>query len=229
MKIRIVHVALVIIAMLMLAMWLTARQKEASIAKAVSQTEPATPLLQAPLPTPAIVPADPLSATPEARAYRSRLAFEQDARAFLRDAPKLDAATRLARARALSREIDRREQASELSAGEAMMMHIGLIHAAVEDSKERLRQSQAVTNRYRERSALQQASFAAQQQQDAKFQQYKAREAQIVSEVLAMTDYPNGMSRDDYLRLRLQEAREAINNAAAATPPPAAPAVPPSR
>jgi hypothetical protein len=109
-----------------------------------------------------------------------------------------------------------------------MMMHIGLIHAAVEDSSERLRQSQAVTNRYRERSALQQASFAAQQQRDAQFQQYKAREAQIVSEVLAMTSYPNGMSRDDYLRLRLQEAREAINNAATA-PAPAAPPVPPSR
>lgn len=227
MKIRPIHVALVIIAMLMLAMWLTARQKEAAISEVVSRPEPATPLLQAPSPAPAVVPADPLSATPEARAYRSRLAFEQDARAFLRDAPKLDPATRLARARALSREIDRREQARELSAGEAMMMHIGLIHAAVEDSGERLRQSQAVTNRYRERSALQQASFAAQQQRDAQFQQYKAREAQIVSEVLAMTEYPNGMSRDDYLRLRLQEAREAINNAA--TPPPAAPAVPPSR
>lgn len=222
MKIRPIHVALVVIAMLMLTMWLTARQKEATISEVASRPEQAGPLLQAPLPAPATVPADPLSATPEARAYRSRIAFEQDARAFLRDAAKLDAPTRLARARALSREIDRREQARELSAGEAMMMHIGLIHAAVEDSKERLRQSQAVTNRYRERSTLQQASFAAQQQRDAQFQQYKAREAQIVSEVLAMTDYPNGMSRDDYLRLRLQEAREAINNAAT-TPPPAAP------
>lgn len=227
MKIRPIHVALVIIAMLMLTMWLTARQKQAAISEVVSRPEPAAPLLQAPLPSAASVPTDSLSATPEARAYRSRLAFEQDARAFLRDASKLDASTRLARARALSREIDRREQARELSAGEAMMMQIGLIHAAVEDSRERLRQSQAVTQRYRERSALQQASFAAQQQRDAQFQQYKAREAQIVSEVLAMTEYPNGMSRDDYLRLRLQEAREAINNAA--TPPPAAPAAPPSR
>ena len=41
----------------------------------------------------------------------------------------------------------------------------------------------------------------------------KAREAQIVSEVLAMTTYPGGMSRDDYLRVRLQEARQSIYGA----------------
>jgi hypothetical protein len=227
MKIRPIHVALVIIAMLMLTMWLTARQKEASIVKAATQPEPATSLLQAPLPTAATAPADPLFSTPEARAYQSRIAFEKDARDFIRDAAKLDANARLARARALSREIDRREQARELSANEAMMMHIGLIHAAVENNGDRLRQSQEVMARYRERSALQQAAFAAQQQRDAQFQQYKLREAQIVSEVLAMTDYPNGMSRDDYLRLRLQEARETINNAATA-PPPTPPTVPPS-
>ena len=225
MKIRIVHVALVIAAVLMLAMWLTARQKETSIAKVASQPGSLTPFATAPQPSVVAAPADPLSDTPEARAYRSRIAFEQNARAFLRDAPKLDDATRLARAQVLSREIDRREASLELSAGEAMTMQIGLIHAAVNDSSERLRQSQAVTNRYRERSAIREAAFAPEQQPDARFQRYQAREARIVSEVLAMTDYPNGMSRDDYLRLRLQEAREAINNAAI-SPPPAAPAPP---
>ena len=43
------------------------------------------------------------SATPEARAYQERLAFENEARAFLRDAPKLDDKTRMRRAQALSR------------------------------------------------------------------------------------------------------------------------------
>jgi hypothetical protein len=225
MKIRPIHVALLVIAMLMLTMWLTARHKEASVANTGAEPESAALAAQSQQPSAIETPVDPLTETPEARAYRSRLAFEQSARAFLRDAPKLDNAARLARARALSREIDRREQVGELSASEAMTMQIGLIHAAVTDNSERLRQSRAVTERYRERTAIRQAAFAAQQQRDAQFQQYKVREAQIVSEVLAMTEYPNGMSRDDYLRLRLQEARAAISNAT--TPPPTtAPPIP---
>ena len=150
-----------------------------------------------------------LAASPEARAYRSRLGFEQRVRAFLRDAHTLDENARREQAQAIGREIDQREQARELSAGESVVLRVGLIEAAVQDQAERLRQSQALVDRYRQQTDARQAAFEDQQRQDAGFQAYKAREAQIVSEVMAMTSYPGGMSRDDYLRVRLQEARQA--------------------
>lgn len=40
------------------------------------------------------------------------------------------------------------------------------------------------------------------------FSAYKSMERQIVEEVQGMEQIPNGMRRDEYLRMRLQEARE---------------------
>lgn len=209
MKIRFVSIGLVISAVLMLAMWMAAQQRQDSVARMIAQPDPVSP-----------APADPdaaAAATPEARANQGRLAFERQARAFVRDAAGLDDATRMARARALSRDIDRREQNRELSGDEAMMMRVGLIQVAVKDPRERVVQIQEVIDRQREQTAARQRALLAQQQRDAKLKDYKAQEARIVSEVLAMQSYPNGMSRDDYLRQRLQVARDTIN----ATPAPA--------
>lgn len=202
MKIRLVHVGLVVAVVLLFALWGTAHLRQASVTQAITRPDPAVASQAQPDPA--------MASTPEARAYQSRLAFERHARSFLRDAPGMDDRTRIQRAQALSREIDRREQARELSADEAVMLRIGLIHAAVKDDRERVRQAQEVVDRYRKQTAERQAAFLAQQRRDAQFQEYKATEARIVSEVLAMPSYPNGMSRDDYLRQRLQEAREAI-------------------
>lgn len=205
MKIKPVHIGLAIAAALALALWMTRHRDDASVEHLSASAEAGMPS------TPAAT--DPkqatLAATPEARAYRSRLAFEQRVRAFLRDAHTLDENARLEQARAIGREIDQREQARELSAGESVVLRVGLIEAAVQDEAERVRQSQALVDRYRQQTAARQAAFENQQRQDAGFQAYKAREAQIVSEVMAMTSYPGGMSRDDYLRVRLQEARQA--------------------
>ena len=47
------------------------------------------------------------------------------------------------------------------------------------------------------------------------FERYKAREKAIVEEVMAMDDIPGGLTRDQYLRDRLQEARvEAMGRSA---------------
>jgi hypothetical protein len=212
MKIRLVHVGLVLSLVLMFALWGSAQLRQASVTQAVASPDPAV--------APQAQPDPAMASTPEARAYQSRLAFERHARSFLRDAPGMDDRTRIQRAQALSREIDRREQARELSADEAVMLRIGLIHAAVKDDRQRVRQAQEVVDRYRKQTAERQAAFLAQQRRDAQFQEYKAAEARIVSEVLAMSSYPNGMSRDDYLRQRLQQAREAIYANATKAPAP---------
>lgn len=227
MKMRLVSIGLVISAVLMLAMWIAAQQRQKSVERMIAQPEPAAaPAAGA---TGATDPNPPPAATPEARADQSRLAFERQARAFLRDAPRLDDATRMARARALSQDVDRREQNRELSGDEATMMRVGLIQVAVKDPRERVIQIQEVIDRQREKTAARQRALLAQQQRDAQallarqqrdaqLREYKAQEARIVSEVLAMDSYPDGLSRDAYLRQRLQAARDTINRTRAPAP-----------
>ncbi len=213
MKIRLVSIGLVISAFLMLAMWLAAQQRQNSVARMIAtQPEPTVPIVAE--------PSTGLAATPEARADQSRLAFERQARAFLRDAPALDDATRMARARALSQDIDRREHNRELSGDEAMVMRVGLIQVAVEDPRQRVTQIQEVIDRHSQQKAARQRALLAQQRRDAQLKDYKVQEARIVSEVLAMERYPGGLSRDAYLRQRLQAVRDTINRAPAPTPAP---------
>lgn len=195
MKIRFVHVGLVIAAALMLAIWMSAKLREARVAKALAE----------PIPVEATA-----AATPDAAMRRSRQAFERMAREFLRDAPNMSPEIRMQRAQALAREVESLERGGELQADEAVLIRIGLIQAAVVDDTERVRQAQAVVDHYKAQTEQRKAAAAAQVQRDARLRQYKAREAEIVAEVLAMSSYPGGLSRDDYLRLRLREAHAAI-------------------
>lgn len=195
MKIRFVHVGLVIAATLMVAIWMSAKMREAQVAKALAEP----------------IPVDTSAAsTPDATKRRSRDEFQRMAREFLRSAPNMSPEIRIQRARALAREVEVRERAGELSGNEAVLIRVGLIQAAVVDETERVRQAQAVVDHYREQSTRREAATAARLQRDAQQRQYKAREAEIVAEVLAMSSYPGGLSRDDYLRLRLREAHKAI-------------------
>ena len=205
MKIRFVHVGLVIAATLMVAIWISARMREAHTARILAEPGPADTAA---------------AAAPDAAGQRSRQAFQRMARQFLRDAPNMSPEIRLERARSLAREVEVRERAGELTGEEAVLIRIGLIQAAVVDDTERVRQAQAVVDHYRAQSQQRQAAAAARLQQDARQREYKAREAEIVAEVLAMSSYPGGLSRDDYLRLRLSEAHRAIYGAAR---PPAVP------
>jgi hypothetical protein len=42
------------------------------------------------------------------------------------------------------------------------------------------------------------------------FQLYKVREREIVAEVMALQSIPDGLSREEYLRRRLQAEREQL-------------------
>lgn len=150
------------------------------------------------------------NASPQAQAYRQRQIFEQRVREFVRDGAKMGAVERSERAREIAQEIERREKNKELSAGEAVLLKISLIQNSIDDEAEKVRQVESLVAQYRRDAAQREAAWLAQQQRDARFQNYKAREAQIIAEVMAMQSFPNGLSRDEYLRLRLQEARETI-------------------
>ncbi|WP_242108073.1 hypothetical protein [Luteimonas aquatica] len=162
---------------------------------------------------PAAVPASAtelaaLRATPQARDYAARRAFDADIRAYLREASAMNAVQRSERARALSAQIDAYERARQLSAGEALLLRAALIQASGAEEPARAEQMAALVQRYRDTAQRREAEWNAQLQHDPKFRDYKSREREIVAEVMAMPHIPGGLSRDAYLRQRLLQARE---------------------
>lgn len=178
------------------AWWATRAPAAAPRAQAAGADEPPSPALAA------------LQATPQARAHRERQRFEQDARDFFARAPSLRAVGRSERADTLTRQIDRYEAEGGLSAGEAVLLRTALVKATVDDPARQAEEVAAIADRYRAHADQRMAAFAEQQRNDPRFQSYKAREAQVVAEVMAMPTVPAGLTRDQYLRQRLQEERE---------------------
>lgn len=175
----------------------------------------ASPVAIVPDPTNIPGTAQDSSAVPEAwrndprvRAYRERLAFQRDARLFARQAASLDPGERARRARNLASAIDRYERAGELSAGETLMLRIGLIRADDGDEASQVRRITDLVERYHAHARARNAAFLQAQRNDRQFNDYKHREARIVREVMAMSRIPGGLPRDAYLRQRLQQERQ---------------------
>ncbi|HEY0686234.1 MAG TPA: hypothetical protein VGD45_28090 [Steroidobacter sp.] len=137
-----------------------------------------------------------------------RARFNERAREFFAQAPALSPEEARRRGADLSQELSRIEQAGGLSAGETFLLRAGLIRATVADERQQLAQIRALKERYeldtRQRNALAAA------QSDPMFQLYKVRESQIVAETLSLQTIPDGLSRDEYLRRRLQAEREQL-------------------
>ena len=149
-----------------------------------------------------------LQATPQAQEHLERQRFEADAKDFFARSASLRAVERSERADALTRQIDKYEAACGLSAGEAVLLRTALVKATVDDPARQAEQVAAIADRYRAHADRRMAAFLEQQRNDPRFQAYKAREAQVVAEVMAATTIPAGLTRDQYLRQRLQQERE---------------------
>ncbi len=146
-----------------------------------------------------------LESTAEMRAYRERQQFEQSVRDFLAEADTLGDAERAARAQVLVAQVDRYEQAGQLSAAEAVTLRLALLRETTDDAGYAAA-SERIMAEYAERSEAAMAEFIA--NQPPAFTDYKAREREIVREVQQMTEFPGGMTRAQYLRQQLQAARE---------------------
>jgi hypothetical protein len=144
---------------------------------------------------------DPINATDRAR-------FNEQAREFFAQAPALSPEEARRRADLLSQELSRIEQAGGMSAGETFLLRVGLIHAAEPDEQQQAAQIRALKERYEIDSRQRTAQAAG--QADPMFQLYKVREGEIVAEVMSLQTIPDGLSREEYLRRRLQAAREQL-------------------
>lgn len=133
-----------------------------------------------------------------------RARFNEQAREFFARAPALPPEEARERAQALSEELSRIEQAGGMSAGETFLVRAGLIRATEPDEQRQAEQLRALKERYEANRRQHRA------QPDPMFQLYKVREREIVAEVLSLQTIPDGLSREEYLRRRLQAEREQL-------------------
>jgi hypothetical protein len=142
---------------------------------------------------------------PAVKNQEQRLAFHQAYRSFVSGAAELSPAQRESQAQALREQIETYEQRSELAMSESLLLQLGLIQLTTDDEQAQKDQATALVARYKAISAERKAKAA---KPSAEFQRYKIDEKRIVEEVLSMDSIPDGLSRDEYLRQRLQQARE---------------------
>ncbi len=145
-----------------------------------------------------------------ARAYREREQFENNIKLFLRDAKQLQALERELQAQQLLQKIEHYEKLKQMSAGEAYLLKIAMIKATIFDEQAQQSALIDLAARYKADTERREAAWLTQQQQNPQFQAYKARENAIVAEVMAMTQIPGQLTRDEYLRQRLQQERERV-------------------
>lgn len=145
------------------------------------------------------------SEAPALQAYRARQLFAQRVSEFFAQSETLSAAAREAEATALLVQVEQFEARGELSAAEAVSLRLGLLRSSA-DEVEFTTQATHIIEAYQARHAQAMAEYLA--NPPAAFVDYKARERAIVEEVRQLETIPGGISRGQYLRERLQAARE---------------------
>lgn len=146
--------------------------------------------------------------SPQVRHWQEQQRFSHEARDFLRTVATLPAVERAQRADALEAQVTERERTRELSAGEAMLLRVALVQAMPGSDAEQARRLATLAEAYRKDAERREAAWTARQRADPRMQRYKARERIVVAEVMAMETIPGGLTRDQYLRQRLQQERE---------------------
>ena len=152
-----------------------------------------------------------LLSAPETQDYQDKLVFAARLRSFLSEAKQLSDAQREAQIEAFSQTIAEREGRGELALNEALLLDLALIEARGGDEASQKAAADALVARYRQRSAERVQAGLKDAVEAQAFAIYKPQEGEIVAEVMAMNEaaLPLGVSRDEYLRQRLQSAREA--------------------
>lgn len=207
---RVTLIALSIAAGVGLA-WFGWRAVQDDEAQPVTSALPAATSAQ-PSSTQAPAPVNPTSPAPlvedPAKTQEERLAFHARVRGFFAQAPAMSAADRAREAKAIGAAVAEYESRGELSAGEALLLKSALIRESVTDPAAQADQIAALERSYRVDSDRRREAWES--RRDPMFELYKLREAAIVTNVMAMTEIPGGLSRDEYLRQKLQEERELL-------------------
>jgi hypothetical protein len=175
---------------------------ERTAARAVTEQPAPAPVTREPAQTGTIDNDGPIDDAARAR-------FNEQAREFFAQAPSLPPEETRRRADLLSQELTRIERAGGLSAGETFLVRVGLIRATEPDEQQQAERLAELKQRYANETRHRTARADA--QADPMFELYKVRESEIVAEVMSMATIPDGLTREEYLRRRLQQAREQLS------------------
>jgi hypothetical protein len=159
--------------------------------------------------------AAPLSAGDQAKvdAYLTREATRQRLQDYF-DAPGENAAI----AADIWREIEQLEAEGRIVGFEAMHMKLSWLALNSGDEAAYEQEAAALVEEYVKRDRAARAAFKP--EDIPGYSDYKSREAEIIAEVNAMEEFPQGQTRQQYLRVRLLQARkEAYGETGEQAPP----------
>jgi len=199
-------VIVALVAALALRLW----HSESPPAPTAARGEPRTDMPE----VPTVAPESLINERPAQRSneddgsYEARVKFHERVRAYFTDPSSIPATQRRAHAEALEDDVIRYESRGELSADEARLLRLELVRTSVTDAAERDALIATIRREYEQATQSRLAQWES--QRDPNFEVYKVREAEVVAGVMQMTEIPGGLSRDEYLRQRLQQERERL-------------------
>ena len=199
-----------------ISFWLTQTDSSVDTAKSISNPQAAQALTQE-LPSTSQNQNSGLTAgqqalleNPETLELANRLDFEEELHTFFANADGLSSEERAAEAAMLERRLAEYQRKGQVSAAESLMVRIAMTKLTIEDEAAQKRALQGLIDRQNAAAQARKEEWLAKPRPE--FEAYKQQEKQIVKEVMAMDKVPAGMTRNEYLRQRLLEARVAANN-----------------
>lgn len=130
--------------------------------------------------------------------------FQQQTREFFVKAASLNDNDKQHQAEQIEQQANHYQQQGFVSASEALMLKLALLKLTLNDSAFE-QQGQALVAQYKKDYDVAYEQWR--NSPDAQFSEYKSQEADIVKRVMAMDSFPDGLSRDEYLRRELEKAR----------------------
>jgi len=198
-----------------ISFWLTQADSSVDTAKSISNPQAAQALTQE-LPSTSQNQNSGLTAeqqalleNPETLELANRLDFEEELHTFFANADGLSSEDRAAEAAMLEQRLAEYQRKGQVSAAESLMVRIAMTKLTSEDEAAQKRALQGLIDRQNAAAQARKEEWLAKPRPE--FEAYKQREKQIVKEVMAMEKVPAGMTRNEYLRQRLLEARVAAN------------------
>ncbi len=199
------------------------RERDATTAPPASPSETAGPLVIGPddararLATAAPEPPDPGDSTERAvtveqlaqelfdrSVVKTIQDFRDDLQAFIRDAELLPAQDHEPEARELLAEVDRLAAAGYVSGPEALALQLSLLEYALPPDDFRAA-AEALVSDARRRAENAEREWA--ERSDPQLETYRAEARRIVEQSATMDEFPDGMTRQDYLREKLRALR----------------------
>jgi hypothetical protein len=192
-----------------LVLWLALR----SAAPRTAAPDPAAASAGAVVPAPeTAAPAAPPARPAEPSRDPEQNAFTEEVRAFFDSAGVLSDAERERRAEALRERIAEQERQGALLPQEALVLKLALLRVTSDDPAVLDHESRRLVESYQEAQTARPPALP-----DPRFEVYKEREAELVREVMALEEIPEGLARSEYLRRRLRELRSEVYSGASPT------------